>query len=415
MNTNRTTTFRAAKAITLTAGLLSAFLASPALASGGSSSGGSGSSGGSSSSGKSDIRMVSTGVDTDAFGRAKLKVRTAADGRFELRVGNLDPGATYDIIFSGVSVGKMTTDTEGQARARFRSQPRSSSDTLLGFDPRGLVVVIRDAAGRDVLAGDVPTGASNTSDDSKIVCCVPDDRGTECEDRTAQECTDRSGTVSTATTCLPNPCDTAVVPTEDNVVCCTPDDSGPECEDRTVAECSAHGGIVVQANSCLDTPCAAVPSIDAYTRCCTADDSGNECEARLPSECLARGGVDIGAGVCAVDSCDGIPVPTGTETIKIDCEKRSDRSRVSVNGKGLRAGAYTANITSGANSAAAAAQAAVLGEAEFDFDSDGGDIGAGATAISASFLSGSSPTVTAQILDENGNMVAEGTTACRVK
>lgn len=402
MNTKLTRTFRAAKALTLAAGLASALLPGAALAK-------------DSSSGKADVRLVSTGIDADAIGRAKLKVGSADDGRFELRASGLDAGGTYDLVVSGVSIGTLAADTDGRARARFRSRPRSSSDRLLGFDPRGSVLVVRDASGQDILAGDLPTGTSNASDDSKIVCCIPDDSGTECEDRTSEECVLQGGTVSTATTCLPNPCDTAVVPTEDDVICCLPDDSGPECEDRTVAECSAGGGIVVQANSCLDNPCAAVPALDTYTRCCTADDSGNECEARLPSECMARGGVDIGAGVCAIDSCDGIVVPTGTEEVVIDCELRvGDRSKVSVNGKGLRAGSYTASIVSGSNSAVAGPQAAVLGQAEFDFDSDGGDIGAGATAISSTFLSPAA-SVTAQILDENSNVIVEGTAACRVR
>ncbi len=364
---------------------------------------------------KSDVDLVATGVEQDASGRAKLRIRRDADdGRFDFRGRGLTPGAAYQLVFSGVVVGEMTANENGRARARFRSRPRSSSELLLGFDPRGSILIVRDASGADVLAGELAAGG-NAFDDAKIVCCVPDDSGAECEDRTADECLAEGGTVSSATTCLPNPCDTVVVPTEDDVVCCLPDDSGPECEDRSVAECSAEGGIVVAADSCLDNPCAAIPSLDQDTRCCTADDSGNECEGRLPSECLARGGVDIGAGICAIDSCGGVVVPTGNEELRIRCEKRSDRSRASVDGLGLRDGSYTARIVSGANEAVAAAQAAVLGQAEFDFDSDGGDIAAGATPIAASFLSGASPSVSAQILDANGNVVLEGSATCLVR
>lgn len=401
MNTKLTTTFRAVRALTLAAGLVTVLLPTAATAK-------------DSSSGKVDVQLVSTGVDADANSRAKLKVRRSDDARFQLRARGLDVGGTYDLVFDGVSIGSLTADSSGRARARYRSRPRSSSDRLLGFDPRGSVLVVRNALGQDILAGDFPTGTSNASDDSKIVCCVPDDSGTECEDRSADECVAEGGTVSAATTCLPNPCDTTVVPTEDDVVCCLPDDSGPECEDRTIAECSAEGGIVVEADSCLENPCAAIPPLDTDTRCCTADDSGDECEGRLPSECMARGGVDIGSGVCAIDSCDGIAVPTGDEAIRIDCELRSDRSRVSVNGSGLRAGSYTATIVSGANNAVGGPQAAVLGQAEFDFDSDGGDIAAGATAIASNFLT-ASPSVTAQILDENSNLIAQGTAACRIR
>ena len=36
-----------------------------------------------------------------------------------------------------------------------------------------------------------------------------------------------------------------------DVVCCLPDDSGPECEDRTAAQCAAEGGVNLGAGSCL--------------------------------------------------------------------------------------------------------------------------------------------------------------------
>lgn len=368
----------------------------------------------SSADNKADVVLVSTGVDDDAIGRAKLRIRTADDGRFELRVRDLDPGATYEVVFDDIRIAELVTDESGKARARFRSQPRSSSDQLLGFDPRGSILIVRNAAGEDVLAGDVPAGG-NATDDTKIACCVPDDDGTECEDRTAGECTDQGGTVSTAATCLPNPCDTTTPPSSDDVVCCIPDDSGPQCEDRTVAECSAAGGIVVVANSCLENPCAAIPPVDDDTRCCEPDDSGNKCEDRLPSECMARGGVDIGAGICAIDSCAGVAIPTGNEEIRVDCERRSSRSRASVSGRGLRDGSYTARLVSGLSEATALAEAAVLGQAEFDFDSDSGDIAAGATAIASDFLTGNPPTVTAQVIDANGNVIVEGTATCLVR
>lgn len=363
---------------------------------------------------KSDVRLVATGVDADASGRAKLRVRSADDGRFELRVRALEAGATYQLVFSGVHVGDVVTDDGGRARARFRSRPRSSSDQLLGFDPRGSILIVRNEAGEDVLVGDLPAGG-NGADDSKIVCCVPDDEGPECEDRTADECISAGGSVSTATTCLPNPCDTTVVPTEDDVICCLPDDSGPECEDRTVEECSAAHGIVVAANSCLDNPCAAIPAADDDTRCCEPDDSVVECEDRLPSECLARGGVDIGAGICAIDSCAGVTIRTGNEELRVRCEQRSSRSRVSADGSGLRNGSYTARIVSGVSEAISGTQTAVLGQAEFDFDSDAGDIAAGATAIASTFLTGNPPAVTAQILDANDNVIVEATATCAVK
>lgn len=389
-------------ALAATVATVVATVASPALA-------------GRNSDRRADVDLVATGIEADADGRAKLRIkRDADDGRFVLRARGLTPGATYQIVFDEIAVGEIVANDGGAARARFRSRPRSSKDQLLGFDPRGSILVLRDATGADVLAGDVPAGG-NGFDDTKIVCCVPDDSGPECEDRTADECLAEGGVVSDATTCLPNPCDTIVVPTEDDVICCLPDDSGPECEDRTIEECSAGGGIVVAANSCLDNPCAAVPSLDPDTRCCEADDSGNQCEGRLPSECMARGGVDVGEGICAIDTCDGVLIPTGIEEIRLSCEKRSDRSRASVDGKGLRDGAYTARLVSGANEAVGGPLSAVLGQAEFDFDSDAGDIAAGDTPIAVDFLAGSAPTITAQILDADGNVVIEGSASCSVR
>src|SRR6185369_15603126 len=151
-------------------------------------------------------------------------------------------GATYQAVVSDVLIAELVADDKGRIRTRLRSQPRSSSDLLLGFDPRGSILIIRNAAGEDVLAGDIPAGG-NASDDSKIVCCVADDDGPECEDRTADECLAEGGTVSTAETCMPNPCDTTTPAPDDDVICGVPDDSGPECEDRSVEECSAQGGI----------------------------------------------------------------------------------------------------------------------------------------------------------------------------
>lgn len=398
---NRTIRIFAAVALIATLDCVLPFASSTALA-------------GSGSGNKADLQLVATGIDPDASGRAKLRVRRADDGRFEVRLKGLEPGAAYQLVFSDIAVSEVIADDKGRARARLRSRPRSSTDGLLGFDPRGSILLVRNAAGEDVLAGDVPAGG-NGFDETKIVCCVPDDDGAECEDRTADECLQEGGTVSTATTCLPNPCDTVTAPTDDDVICCLPDDSGPQCEDRTVAECSAGGGLVVAAGSCLDNPCAAVPSVDDDTRCCEPDDGGPGCEDRLPAECLARGGVDIGAGMCSIDSCAGVPIPTGDEALRVRCEKRSSRSRADVDASGLRDGAYTARLVSGASEAIGGPLTAQLGQAQFDFDSDAGDIAAGATAIPPTFLEGASPSVTAQILDADGNVLIEGSANCSVR
>ena len=213
-------------------------------------------------------------------------------------------------------MGTLSTKGGGSGSVRFRSRPRGY-DLLLGFDPRGQIVTVRSSSGADVLVGSVPGGSSGAdvlvgsvpggstgTPSDNVVCCIPDDRGSECEDRTADECTAQGGTVSTATSCLPNPCADAP-PVEADVVCCLPDDSGPECEDRTAAECAAQGGLAVQATSCDPNPCAATPPADANTRCCLPDDGAAECEDRTPAQCIARGGIDMGPGSCTPNPCAG--------------------------------------------------------------------------------------------------------------
>ena len=67
-------------------------------------------------------------------------------------------------------------------------------------------MVVRDDAGEDVLL------PADSVDPGEVACCLPggDESGeVECEDRTADECTAAGGTVATAATCLPNPCEAA--------------------------------------------------------------------------------------------------------------------------------------------------------------------------------------------------------------
>lgn len=107
---------------------------------------------------------------------------------------------------------------------------------------------------------------------------------------------------------------------------------------------------------------------------------------------------------------------TNAPVARVRCEVRGTaRSKISVDGNNLtpRNGSFSARVTSGANSAAAPATAAVGDEAEFDFDSSPANIRAGATAISPAFIQGGS--VTAEILNASGAVVASGTAACRVR
>jgi len=239
-----------------------------------------------------------------ASGQAKLTLKSATEGQFEVKVRHLAPDATYEVIVGGVHVADLTTTGGGSGNVRFRTRPRSQHDVPLGFDPRDATVVVRSAAGDDVLATTFPD--DDPTNDGDVVCCIPDDSGPECEDRTADECTAQGGTVvAGATSCLPNPCEGAT-PVDPDVVCCLPDDSGAECEDRTQAECLAGGGVVVNATSCLPNPCAAVPPVADEVVCCLPDRGGDgldECEDLTADVCVAAGGTVSTATSCTPDPC----------------------------------------------------------------------------------------------------------------
>ena len=102
--------------------------------------------------------------------------------------------------------------------------------------------------------------------------------------------------------------------------------------------------------------------------------------------------------------------------ISVSCEKRSSRSRISVDGRNLPSGSYTARVTSGANSKTSPARRTVGDEVEFDFDSNRNDIAAGATAIPANFIQVSAtPDVRGEILNAAGTVVRTLGVNCRVR
>ncbi len=92
----------------------------------------------------------------------------------------------------------------------------------------------------------------------------------------------------------------------------------------------------------------------------------------------------------------------GDTKIKVTCERRQNRSKVSVDAKNLIAGSYLAEITSGGNRASSPLKNTIGDEVEFDFDSDPDDIAEGATPIAPDFIQG---TVSAKILNEGGETV----------
>ncbi len=100
-------------------------------------------------------------------------------------------------------------------------------------------------------------------------------------------------------------------------------------------------------------------------------------------------------------------------TIRVQCEVRANRAKISVDGQGLAPGAYSATVMSGTRTASSPYALAIGDEAEFDFDSDPADIAAGATAIGANFVTGG--VVTGKIVNSRGATVVADAVACRVK
>lgn len=100
-------------------------------------------------------------------------------------------------------------------------------------------------------------------------------------------------------------------------------------------------------------------------------------------------------------------------TVRVTCEQRPDRARISVDAKNLAAGAYRTVVVSGANTAMSGLLSAVGDELQSDYDSNPADIRAGAVPIASTFIAGS--VVVGKVVDANGNTVIADTVACRVR
>lgn len=121
--------------------------------------------------------------------------------------------------------------------------------------------------------------------------------------------------------------------------------------------------------------------------------------------------------VCAMSAVMMAVADASAASIRVQCEKRTDRARASVDGKGLTDGAYTAQIVSGAQTAQSLPQTSQRGEVEFDFRSkkeSSDDSGESKTQIPANFIADDGQ-LTGKILDASGATVASDTVACRVK
>jgi hypothetical protein len=116
---------------------------------------------------------------------------------------------------------------------------------------------------------------------------------------------------------------------------------------------------------------------------------------------------------CAFATLAMIGLDAAAATVRVSCEVRPGRAKISVDGKSLAAGSYSTVVVSGASMATSAPAPAVGGEVETDYDSNPADIRAGAVAIPATFVVGGS--VTGKVVDASGNTVIADTVSCRVK
>jgi hypothetical protein len=260
--------------------------------------------------------LVSTGKDPDARGRATLVVR-GSKGKLGVSAHRLSNTATFEVIVDGVRIGTLSTHGGGNGKARFTTRPHGG-DQLLGVDPRGKLLQVRDDDGDDVLETEMP----DDSEPGAIRCCRTHEDETECEAESPDECAAKGGVNMGEGSCMPNPCPTGG---GDRVRCCVPehDDDGPECEERTADECSAQHGINIGPGECEDDDaCSPTPPGEGEIRCCIAehdimthhedgDDQGEdedvECEHVSEASCAALGGRSLGAGSCDPNPCVASP------------------------------------------------------------------------------------------------------------
>ena len=109
---------------------------------------------------------------------------------------------------------------------------------------------------------------------------------------------------------------------------------------------------------------------------------------------------------------------TTAGSIRVRCEQRAGRSKISVDGSNLRPlnGTFSARVTSANGTVTAPSKQAIGDQAEFDFDSDAGDIALGATRLAPTFIAArNGPDVVGEILDAGGRVVASLGVECQFR
>jgi hypothetical protein len=105
-------------------------------------------------------------------------------------------------------------------------------------------------------------------------------------------------------------------------------------------------------------------------------------------------------------------------TLRVRCERRSNRSKVSVDGNNLspRNGSFRARVRAAGGTATSGTRRAVGDEVEFDFDSDRGDIAWGATRIPARcIVARTGSDVIGELLNAQGRVIASQGAECRFR
>ena len=100
--------------------------------------------------------------------------------------------------------------------------------------------------------------------------------------------------------------------------------------------------------------------------------------------------------------------------VDVRCEKRTNRSSASIDGKNLAGGFYRAVLKSGDKTRRSDFDQAIGHEVEFDFDSNPNDINLGATPNPANFIVNGQ--VRGYLVDQNGQRVTPiSTVMCRIR
>jgi hypothetical protein len=145
---------------------------------------------------------------------------------------------------------------------------------------------------------------------------------------------------------------------------------------------------------------------------------------------VALAAILAGLGACADNSSNpsGPTDPTlkspppadisvAVASIRLSCERRANRSRISVDGFGLvpAAGNFRARVTASGGTVTSAAKRAVAGQDEFDFDSNPNDIRAVPPDCGQLHHGSHGPDVVARILNASGQVVATQGANCTIR